>query len=179
MKKPFKLDDFFVTEPTEVDFAALEDDQVFALVMAYGRYHPPLATLALGELVVRARRDPDVKARTVSVLEQILHQEQVAEEVFADALRHLYTLDRERGQLEIVRVIDTCGASAVSRAADALGWDIERRRGEPDFDRAIVKIVERLRLECQTGHVPTDDELVFLQKARSSAAVGVSVKDPT
>jgi len=164
-KRPFKVEDYFVAEATEVDFGALEDAHVFALVTAYGRYNPRLASSALAELAKRGRTSQAVKARTASVLEQIVQKNQVDEGVFADALQHLYELDSERGQAEIVRVIDTCGEHAVARAADALRFDLERHHGDRAFDEAVIKVAARLKRECQHGHVLTDDELLFLSAA--------------
>jgi hypothetical protein len=164
-KRPFKAEDYFMAEATEVDFGALEDAHVFALVAAYGRYNARLAARALGELVRRADTNPALKDRTLYVLAQIVAKNQVDEAVFADALEHLYELDRELGQAEIVRVIDTCAEGAVTRAASALHVDLERRHGDRAFDEAVAKVAERLRKECQAGHVLTDEELLFLTAA--------------
>jgi hypothetical protein len=164
-KVPFKVDDFLLTEAQDVDFKEFEDDQLFALLAEYGSTNPLLASFAMIELVTRAGRNEALKARAVPVLAKIVQEAKVDEMVFASALKNLYRLDRQRGQAEIVRVIDTCDADVVETAAGVLGYDIELYAGESEFDQAVAKVAERLKKECQKDHALSDDERYFLQNA--------------
>jgi hypothetical protein len=140
-KSPFNVDHFLLTDPQDVDFKELEDDQLFALVAEYGSTNPLLASFALSKLVTRARRNEALKARTVPVLAAIVKDNQVDEDFFGSALTSLYQLDRLQGQVEIARIIDSCddlnrerGERSVAHASR------ERGRGCPTsgFGRALT-----------------------------------------
>ncbi|MGC4087837.1 MAG: hypothetical protein QM756_08060 [Polyangiaceae bacterium] len=167
---PFNVDDYVnVDADTElVDFPDLSFDELSALVEAYGRLYPALASAAVHELWSRAYRDVGIQERAVRIIHGIVRANRVDGDVFADALHYLYSLDRQRGQAEVVRVIATCPSYAVQRVAEALRFDIELYRGDTAFDDAVLKTAQRLIDDCQKGHVLSDDEVWFLRNAGHS-----------